>query len=110
MILSISAFALAVALYAISQLQQQSKLRGQKAGDSFWGERSWWRKYKGLDATKEAFPGSTTIFVFLTDGYHFCQFLFTILFCISAVSYEREFGFWIGSYHFGWFIIHYKGN
>ncbi len=105
MILSICAFAIAVALYTISQLQQQSKLRGQKGDASFWGERSWERKYKarvvgGTKSTidvevKERWPTSSTLTVFLTDGYHLMQFCFTILFCLSAVSYEREFGFWI---------------
>lgn len=37
----------------------------------------WRLKYKDQDPKKgPAFPGSTTIFVFLTDAFHFFQFIF----------------------------------
>jgi len=38
---------------------------------------SWRNKYKNNDPLQgEAFPGSTTIFVFVTDCWHFAQFVF----------------------------------
>ncbi len=48
----------------------------------YWPERSrnWYQRFFGLEYT-ERFPGSATIFVFLTDGYHLTQFFF--LWCIT---------------------------
>ena len=109
MILSISAFALAVALYAISQLQQQSKLRGQKGDASFWGEKSWRRKYKWQDPIlkKEAFPLSSTALVWLTDGYHLMQFFFIKLFVASIILYVPMFSWWVdvGIYLASWYLV-----
>lgn len=47
-------------------------------GNYFWDPSiSWKNKYKNKDPKQgEAFPGSTTIFVFVTDAWHFFQFLF----------------------------------
>lgn len=108
MILSLTSWSLAVALYAIKDLQSHGKLRWMGNDYGFWGRLSWTRKYKDHKSLRgPAFPLSTTALVFVTDGYHFCQFLFTILFSISAVSYEREFGFWIdlGIYWGVWHIV-----
>lgn len=100
MILSLSSFALGVACYGVSQLIMHQKLRWLKDDTGFWGAKSWKRKWKlaegfsreVVETGKERFPGSSTIFVFLTDGYHLMQFFFIILFSISAVSYEPLFG------------------
>jgi hypothetical protein len=74
------------AAYFVSQLQIFGKLKTHAL--SFWGEDSWERKYSAIkDAPdtwyyrffkikyKERFPGSATIFVALTDGYHLMQFI-----------------------------------
>lgn len=62
-----------VVAYAISQLQQHGQLRWSKKPFGFWGEFSHVRKYKE-DTHEPRFPLSTTLLVFLTDGYHFMQF------------------------------------
>lgn len=109
MILSLSCFSLAVALYAIKDLQSHGKLRWMDYNDNFWGENSYYRKYTSIMQPpldnwyyrlfkigyKERWPTSATFTVFLTDGWHLCQFLFTILFCISAVSYETIVNRWV---------------
>jgi hypothetical protein len=47
------------------------------AGDP---DMSWLNKYKDRDVSKgPAFTGSTTVFVFLTDGWHLLQFVFLLL-------------------------------
>ena len=39
--------------------------------------KSWRRKWKNGDPELgERFPGSSTVFVFVTDGWHFSQFVF----------------------------------
>lgn len=74
--------------------------RKDRPAFSFWSRDSWIRKYKRVDKGspistsliiarntwytrffklqyKEAFPGSATIFVMFTDGFHLMQFVFT---------------------------------
>jgi hypothetical protein len=74
----------------------------------FWGKESWLRKYKldHLDRPtlakktwytklfpavkyKEKFPLSATLFVFLSDGFHLCQFI-TMKSLLFAVSLQTE--------------------
>jgi hypothetical protein len=99
--------------YCISQLQIQGKLKWSIRDEDvvhFWDQSSWSRKYE-VTATngmiqapatwyyktfninyKERFPGSATVFVALTDGYHLMQMVF--LLCISAaiaIHYDRWF-------------------
>lgn len=53
-----------------------SNLKSQKA--RYWWNQSegWKNKYKDRDPSKgPAFPGSTTIFVWLTDAWHFFQMI-----------------------------------
>jgi len=67
---------------------------------SFWGKKSWWRKYRQSAPFlpkktlyyrlfkikyREAFPLSTTALVFLTDGYHLVQW-FMLKFIFIAVA------------------------
>lgn len=54
---------------------------------SWWNPKiSWEHKYKDNDCTKgPAFPGSTTFLVFLTDAWHFFQFLFLNSLFISII-------------------------
>jgi hypothetical protein len=111
-IISLLLLSTAAWAYCISQLQIQGKLKwgsGPASGFGYWELISWRRKYartNGLldDAPKtwyyklfnlkykERFPGSATIFVALTDGYHLMQMVF--LLCISAaiaIHYDRWF-------------------
>lgn len=80
MILALFLLSLGIAAYSVSQLQQHGQLRWMKNTipfDGFWGPESHKRKYKMIvgQRTKEpAFFLSTTLLVFLTDGYHFMQF------------------------------------
>lgn len=78
---------------------------------SFWGTDSWVRKYKHGGGSpintfiqpspgnwyykffkipyREAFPGSATIFVMFTDGYHLCQWFF-IKCIIAAIAINTK--------------------
>lgn len=54
---------------------------------------SWKNKYKnGVAALGERFPGSTTIFVFLTDWWHMAKTLMVICFTLGIVFYSPIFG------------------
>lgn len=62
---------------------------------------SWKNKYKNRDpAQGPAFPGSTTIFVFVTDAWHFFQFIFLNSLFGSIIMYRLSeysmtyFGWW----------------
>lgn len=58
----------------------------------FWNPaESWKNKYKDSDHTKGAkFPGSTTIFVFMTDAWHLFKFvqINSYLIAISLLAWE----------------------
>jgi len=96
-------FMLAIACYAVVQtlqLRHDMSIWRSVRADSFFGIGSWYRKYdkKFLDRPapsnwyyrrfgiryKEKFPGSATVFVFLTDAMHFFQFMFFNLLCLSV--------------------------
>lgn len=103
--LSIIFIALAAACWAI--MSHYTFHNRTKNEFSFWGANSWKRKYKRSDSCfsgycliksrsnwyyrlfkiryKEKFPGSATVFVFLTDGYHLTQW-FMIKFIIGAIT------------------------
>lgn len=50
---------------------------------------SWRNKYKNRDKKQgPLFPGSTTIFVFVTDGWHFFQSLMVTFFILMALFYK----------------------
>lgn len=115
MIISILLLIPAIVAYSVSQLVMHNKF---KIDNSFWDASSWKRKYKvkwlrsrdgnlpdfgqfipALDnwyyrffkiKYKERFPGSATIFVSLTDGYHFMQFW---MFNFLALSFTVALGF-----------------
>lgn len=49
---------------------------------------SWMNKYKDGDISKgEKFPGSTTVFVWLTDAWHFFQHIMIFSLILSIVLY-----------------------
>lgn len=92
MILSAFLFLLAVVAYSISQKAQHGQLRWSDPKNplGFWGEDSDKRKYK--PGTKEPkFFLSTTLLVFLTDGYHAAQAVFFLLISLSfSVALELD--------------------
>lgn len=45
---------------------------------------SWLNKWGKNDTTKERFWGSSTVFVFLTDGWHLCKFI--MLNCVFIIA------------------------
>lgn len=101
--MSVVYFALAAFFYTVSQSITFGKFRLR--GD-FW--QNWNRKYKepkepapttwyyklAVLKYKERFPGSGTIFVSLTDGYHFSQMVFKVSLVLSIVTYRPWLGLW----------------
>ena len=55
--------------------------------------KSWPRKWK-TGTREERFPGSSTVFDFLTDGWHLAQALMIACFLLGVVWYEPVFGEW----------------
>lgn len=96
-------FALAAFFYSVSQSITFGKFRLKS---NFW--QSWDRKYKkpkepaptswyyklAVLKYKERFPGSGTVFVSLTDGYHFSQLLFKLSVVAAVVSNRPWLGWW----------------
>ena len=107
MIPALILLALAIVCYSVTQLLMHGKfiLTDPANPYGFWGEDSDKRKYKIVDGVPvaapdtwyynffkipyhEAFPLSATLLVFLTDGYHFMQFMFFLLLPVSiAIPY-----------------------
>ena len=59
----------------------------------FWNpEFSWLNKYDRLEDGRLApkFWGSTTFFVFVTDGWHLFQFMFLNFFCLACVPERKK--------------------
>lgn len=90
LIISCVLLVVATVAYTLGELQAHGKLKWMYERDqySFWGDRSYERKYaqpKVLGTSwyyrvaevrwKEKFPLSSTLLVGLTDGYHFCQLI-----------------------------------
>lgn len=118
-IISLTLFALGIAAYAISQLQQHGKLKWSKGEQGFWGNKSDKLKYKNtlpLQPTgiavapdnwyyrligsdyKERWFTSTWLTVAFTDGYHAMQAVSFLCFGGSA-SLALHIGFlwiWLG--------------
>lgn len=74
------------------------KLRFPKANDHFWNPAvSWKNKYKNHDPMQgPKFAGSTNVFVFTTDAYHFLRATsrtlngFTLAFYINQSAREKQ--------------------
>lgn len=114
-LLAILFLIMAVGCRAISELALHGKLKWSKDPQGFWGEDSWYRKYKS-DPTnhrygmtpapttyyyklfnlkyKEAFPLSATFLVFATDGMHAAQFAYHIFLALSLSMFSGESFFW----------------
>lgn len=86
-VLFISVSAIGKAGMDILQFKYHDFKFKDKLNPNFWNPSiSWKNKYKNLDVSQgEKFLGSTTIFVFLTDGWHLCQFVFLNSLFISAL-------------------------
>jgi hypothetical protein len=66
--------------------------------DWFYSDRSWGFKWKPLkelgEKPVELFLGSSTVFVFLTDGWHLFQFFFLNTLILAIVLYEPLINWW----------------
>lgn len=104
---SLILFSLAMVAYTLSQWAIHRGYSEKVDSNSFWGMNAWSRKYKfPNDAPdnwyyklfnikyQERFPLSTTLLVFLTDGYHMCQFFFHIFIIASIVTFEQHWPLW----------------
>lgn len=59
-------------------------------------DNSWRNKWKAGDPGKgERFPGSSTVFVSLTDAWHGFNAIQYTCFILAIVSYWPVYGFWI---------------
>jgi hypothetical protein len=126
-ILSLILFCAGAVCYCISQLILQGKFKWDHLPSErvFWGHGGWMGKYKRnfepapttwyyklFDIKyKERFPGSATVFVALTDGYHLCQLLFLLLISGAIAVHTENLILWLLIYRctFGViFTIGYK--
>lgn len=113
-------FIVVVFCYTIIALHSHGKLKWRNDKDwfSFFGNLSHWRKYKNpMEMApdkwyyrffkipyKERFPGSATIFVWLTDGYHLTQFIMiTVLMVILSILMNSWLVFFVG--RFLWWVV-----
>lgn len=92
--LQILFLAVGMACWVISQKMTFGQLRFKvKRSTDFWGSLSYLRKYKGMNSKGgPAFPGSTGLLVFVTDGYHLTQFI--ALRCFYAIIAISTPAFW----------------
>lgn len=107
-LLTIISLIASIGCYSISQLLIHEKFKWLARDYSFWGGKTYLRKYKfPLDSNvnnwyyrffkikyKERFPLSATFLVFLTDGYHLNQALF-MLFVSLSVTFALGFSWWL---------------
>lgn len=66
----------------------------QNWGDWWNKSESWRYKWKAKE-TGERFPGSTTFFVFLTDGWHLFNMIQYTLIVLAIVLYEPLVNWWV---------------
>ena len=94
-ILTIALILVAAISNALMYLSSEGRLYSKNVNLYRWlnKELSWRFKYEKHDPRwGEKFPGSTTIFVFLTDGWHLFQFIFhTCWQTAIAIQFERWF-------------------
>ena len=73
-----------------------SKIKSEKKRLWFNQSQGWKNKYKNSDPEQgPAFPGSTTVFVFITDAWHFFQMI--MLTCYQ-IAYALPIALIIGQY------------
>ncbi len=82
-----------VLVAAISNAFMDLSSEGVLSG--WWDKNTSWRnKWKlGEPANGPAFPGSTTIFVWVTDGWHLFQFVFHTCWQL-AIAIQLDYWFW----------------
>lgn len=96
--------AFAIVAYAISQLQQHGQLLWGKKGLGFWDGDSDKRKYMSK------IPFARTLFVFLTDGYHFMQFWMFNLLALS-LTFANGWNWWLfGGLMIGIRLVHWAAR
>lgn len=119
MILELLAFILAVICYTVSQSILHGKFN--LYGGEFWSQDGWKRKYLREEGHllqprkpnwyyrtfnikySERFPGSATIFSFVTDAYHLSQWAFKIFICLTLAP---QIGLiWAGVLWLTWGIV-----
>jgi hypothetical protein len=112
-IISLLLLSTAAITYAIHELHAHQKLKwaNREKPGSFWGQDSWQRKwsseairplapdtfyYKLFDLRyKEAFPGSATIFVSVTDGPHLMQMVYLLCFSAAIAVHHETWWLWL---------------
>ena len=71
----------------------------RRYNENFWNPYfSWKNKYSNVETKKPKFPGSTTIFVFLTDAWHLFKFvkntsIFMVIGFSFLVGYYYDFSY-----------------
>lgn len=83
-------FGVIVLVAAFAKAIMDACAHGVFAGDPFLDEAvAWKRKWKGGDSKNgEAFPGSSTVFSFVTSGWHLAQFVFLNAIIGSVFLYD----------------------
>jgi hypothetical protein len=71
-------FYVLIAISALAKAFMDASAHGAFAGDTFWDETiAWKNKWKnGEKSQGEKFLGSSTVFSFVTSGWHLSQFVF----------------------------------
>lgn len=79
-----------VTLAGVVKAFMDAAAHGKIKGSDWWNEDlSWNNKWKNGDKKQgEAFIGSSTVFVFLTSGWHLLQFVFLNLIISALVLYK----------------------
>jgi hypothetical protein len=79
-----------LAVAAIGKAISDASMHGKLSG-TFWDETvAWKNKWKNGDPKQgEKFLGSSTVFVFVTSGFHLMQFVYLNAFFISLVTYKE---------------------
>ena len=88
----ISVVLIAIAGFA-NAVMDLTRLGRFNDNSSWWDWRvSWKRKWKEGSTTQERFLGSSSVFVFVTDAWHFFQQIMLVAFCGAVVAYEPILG------------------
>lgn len=80
----------ALVIAAIGKAISDAAMHGKLSG-TFWDETiAWKNKWKNGDPKQgEKFLGSSTVFVFVTSGFHLMQFVYLNSFFITLVVYKE---------------------
>lgn len=80
----------ALIIAAVGKAISDAAMHGKLSG-TFWDETiAWKNKWKNGDKTQgERFLGSSTVFSFVTSGFHLMQFVYLNAFFIALVNYKQ---------------------